>query len=225
MSFGSQLQLLALGLIAAAAASTAGAARLHPGPWLRSFTRVLAVLLVASEACWWVYAAVHRLPLAVALPLQLCDVAPLVAALALWWRWPPAAEVAYFWGLAGSTQALLTPDLPDRFPSFLFLQYIVEHGLTVVAALLLPVGLGLHPRPGALLRVTLATVGLAVIAGIADLLTGGDYMYLARPPASPTLLSLLGPWPWYLAGATVVALVLVALLELPFRWQRRFGRG
>ncbi len=116
------------------------------------------------------------------------------------------AELAYFWGLAGSTQALLTPDLPDRFPSFLFLQYIVEHGLTVVAALLLPVGLGLHPRPGALLRVTLATVGLAVIAGIADLLTGGDYMYLARPPASPTLLSLLGPWPWYLAGATVVAL-------------------
>lgn len=151
--------------------------------------------------------------------------APLVAALALWWRWPPAAEVAYFWGLAGSTLALLTPDLADRFPSFLFLQYIAEHGLTVVAALLLPVGLGLQPQPGALLRAALATVGLAVIAGAADLLTGGDYMYLARPPVSPTLLSLLGPWPWYLAGATVVALILIALLELPFRWQRRFGRG
>jgi hypothetical integral membrane protein (TIGR02206 family) len=104
------------------------------------------------------------------------------------------------------------------------MQYIAEHGLTVVAALLLPIGLGLHPRPGALLRVTLTTAGLAVIAGIADLLTGGDYMFLARPPASPTLLSLLGPWPWYLAGAAVLALVLVALLELPFRWQRRFPK-
>jgi len=224
LTFGSPLQLLALGLVATTAAITSAAVRLHPGPWLPLFTRMLAVLLVASEAIWWLYAAVHHLPLAVALPLQLCDLAPLVAALALWWRWPLAAEIAYFWGLAGSTQALLTPDLPDRFPSFLFLQYIAEHGLTVVAALLLPIGLGLHPRPGALLRVTLATAGLVVIAGIADLLTGGDYMFLARPPASPTLLSLLGPWPWYLAGAAVVALVLVALLELPFRWQRRFPK-
>jgi len=179
------------------------------------------VLLVASEASWWAYAAVHHVPLAVALPLQLCDVAPLVAAAALWWRWPLPAEVAYFWGMAGSTQALLTPDLPDRFPSFLFLQYVVEHGLTVVAALLLPVGLSLYPRQGALLRVTLATASLALIAGVADFLTGGDYMFLAQPPSSPTLLSLLGPWPWYLAGASVIALALITLLELPFRRRRR----
>lgn len=61
--------------------------------------------------------------------------------------------------------------------------------------MLLPVGLGLYLQPSALLRVAVATVGLVVIAGIADVLTGGDCMYLARPPASPTLFSPLGPWP------------------------------
>ena len=223
LGFGSPLQLLALASVAAAAAIAVAVVRRLPGPWLPAFTRLLAVLLVASEASWWVYAAVNHLPPSVALPLQLCDAAPLVAAAALWWRQPLAAEVAYFWGVAGSTQALLTPDLPDRFPSFLFLQYVVEHGLTVVAALLIPIGIGLRPRPGALLRVMVVTVGLVVVAGIADVLTGGDYLYLARPPDSPTLLSLLGPWPWYLVGATVVAVVLLVLLELPFRWQRLRG--
>ena len=60
--------------------------------------------------------------------------------------------------------------------------------------------------------------------GLADLLTGGNYLFLARPPATPTLLSLLGPWPWYPVGAAVIALALILLLELPFRWQRR-SRG
>jgi len=55
------------------------------------------------------------------------------------------------------------------------------------------------------------------VAGTADALTGGNYMYLRHAPESPTLLSLLGPWPWYIAGAAVIALALVALLSLPFR--------
>ena len=191
---------------------------------MRPFTVVLAVLLVASEASWWTYAAVRHLPLAVSLPLQICDVAPLVAALALLWRRPLAVEVAYFWGAAGCSLALITPDLPDRFPSFLFVQYIVEHGLAVVAALLLPIGLGLYPRRGAVLRVTLATAALAVVAGITDVVPGGNYMYLPRPPASPTLLALLGPWPWYVAGGTVVAVVVLVLLDLPFRLIARSTR-
>jgi len=217
MVAGSSAQLLVLAMVAAGSAVLCTAARLRPGSWVNPCVRVLAVRLVASEVAWWAYAAVHRLPLSVALPLHLCDIAPLVAAVALWTRWRPAAEIAYFWGLAGCTMALLTPDLAYAPGSFLFLQYVLEHGLTVVAALLLPIGLGLGPRPGAPVRVTLATAALAVVAGAADVLTGGNYMYLRHAPESPTLLSWLGPWPWYIGGAAVIAAALIALLDLPFR--------
>jgi hypothetical integral membrane protein (TIGR02206 family) len=217
MAAGSPVQLLVLALVAASTAILCAAARLRPGAWVAAAARILAVLLVASEVAWWVYAAVHRLPLSVALPLHLCDIAPLVAAVALWTRRPRVAEIAYFWGLAGCTMALLTPDLAYAPGSLLFLQYVLEHGLTVTASLLLPIGLGLGPRPGALVRVAFATLALAVVAGTADALTGGNYMYLRHAPESPTLLSVLGPWPWYLAGAAVIALALIALLDLPFR--------
>jgi hypothetical integral membrane protein (TIGR02206 family) len=217
LTAGSPAQLLVLALVAASTAILCAAARLRPGAWVTAAARILALLLISSEVAWWAYAAVHRLPLSVALPLHLCDIAPLVAAVALWTRWAPAAEIAYFWGLAGATMALLTPDLAFAPGSFLFTQYVLEHGLTVMAALLLPIGLGLGPRPGALVRGALATAALAVVAGTADALTGGNYMYLRHAPESPTLLSLLGPWPWYILGAAVIALALLALLELPFR--------
>ena len=197
------------------------AARRRPGPGVGLLARILAIALLAAEGSWWIYAAGRHLPLSIALPLHLCDVAPLVAAVALWWRQPLAAEIAYFWGLAGSLMALLTPDLPDAPGSFLWTQYVVEHGATVLAALLLPLAMGLAPRRGALGRAVGATAALALVAGVADLLTGGNYMFLRHPPASPTLINLLGPWPWYLGGAAVIGFGLLALLDLPFRLRRR----
>lgn len=210
-----------MALTAAVTVAISAAGRLLPGRWVDVFGRLLAVLLVAGEVSWWVYAVVNRVPLSLGLPLQLSDVAPLVAAAALWWRWWWAAELAYFWGLGGVSLALLTPDLPYPFPSFLFTQYVWVHGLTVLAAVFIPVALHLRPRSGAVVRVALATAGLAVAAAVADLVTGGDYLFLARPPATPSPLSLLGPWPWYVAGAAVIALALLVLLDLPFLWRRR----
>src|SRR5262249_36932418 len=47
--------------------------------------------------------------LANALPMQLCDWALFTISAALWWRWQAGFDVAYFWGLAGTAQALFTP--------------------------------------------------------------------------------------------------------------------
>src|SRR2546422_948572 len=74
------------------------------------------------------------------------------------------------------------------------------------------------------LPVQLCDVGGFVAAAIAivDLVTGGNYMYLRRVPAGGSLLSLMGPWPWYIAAGVLVALVVLALLDAPFHlWSRR----
>ena len=76
------------------------------------------------------------------------------------------------------------------------------------------------PRPGAAVRVFGITVAYAAVIGAFNWLTGSNYMYLAAPPENPSLLSLLGPWPWYLLSATGVAIVLFAVLDAPFRLTR-----
>ena len=121
----------------------------------------------------------------------------------------------------GIFEALLTPDLRDHFPSFPYLQFYATHDLVVLAALFLIVGLGLHPRPGSVRRIFLLTLAFTVAIALIDLVTGGNYMYLRRVPAGGSLLSLMGPWPWYIVVGAVVALVVLALLDAPFRlWSR-----
>jgi hypothetical integral membrane protein (TIGR02206 family) len=169
---------------------------------------------------WWVYLLAGGVPgsvLAQSLPLQLCDVAIFVAAAALWTRIPILVEVTYFWGLAGTVQALLTPDLPQRFPSYPYWQYYIAHGGVVAAALILVVGLRVHPRPWAVVRVAGLTLVYAGILLAVDTAAGANYMYLRVKPPSPTLLDVLGPWPWYIGCATLIAFALFAALDAPFR--------
>src|SRR3989441_9889694 len=184
------------------------AARRAAGRWIDAVAAIIALPIVVAELSWQPYVvANHEWSLGASLPVQLCDVAGFVAAAALLWRQLLLVEVAWFWGLGGTLQAVLTPDLKDHFPSFPYLQFYVTHDLVILAALFLVIGLALQPRPGAVRRIFLLTLGFAVLVGLIDLATGGNYMYLRQGPASGSLLSLIGPWPWYIAPGAVLAAV------------------
>ncbi|HET7338745.1 MAG TPA: TIGR02206 family membrane protein [Candidatus Dormibacteraeota bacterium] len=208
--------VIALGVIAVAAIALMVAGRSSPGRWLK----ILAAVLVIDEVSWWVYLLAGGVPgsrLAQSLPLQLCDVAIFIAAAALWTQNRLLVEITYFWGLAGTVQALLTPDLPQHFPSYPYWQYYIAHGGVVSAALLLVVGMRLHPRPWAAVRVAGLTLAYAAVVGIVDVLTMSNYLYLRSKPPTATLLDLLGPWPVYIVSATAIGIVLFAVLDAPFR--------
>ncbi|HEV7147899.1 MAG TPA: TIGR02206 family membrane protein [Pedococcus sp.] len=201
------------------------ACRRRPGGWVPWAGRAIAVTLAVDALVFLGTPVVQGgWSMRTSLPLALCDVALLVAAVVCWWPgWLLGVELTYFWGLAGTVQAVITPDLSAGFPQLVFFQFVVGHIGIVVAALYLVVGLQIEPRRGAVYRVFGLTTAYAVVLGLFDWGTGSNYMYLAAPPQRATLLSLLGPWPWYLLSATVVALVLLVLLDLPFRraWRRR----
>ena len=185
-------------LAAGGCAALCGAARRRPGPWRISTARVLAMVLGADAVSYSVGLAVQGTWSAkTSLPLALCNVGVLVATAACWWRRPLLVELTYFWGLAGTLQAVITPDLNVGFPHLVFFQYLVGHVGIVVAALFLVVGMGIAPRRHAVARVYAITLGYTAAVGIVDALTGANYMFLRSPPAEWTLLRVLGPWPWY----------------------------
>jgi hypothetical integral membrane protein (TIGR02206 family) len=216
---------LSLAGVAVATAMVTAAARLYPGRWTTVFARVLAVFLVVNQLSWYL-AERNSLTLQWSLPLGICEIGTFIAAAALWWRTRLLVEITYFWGLGGTIQALLTPELTGStlFPTYFYFQYYINHGGIVMAAIFLVVGLNLAPRPGAVLRLIAITFGyLVVVAGI-DVLTGGDYLFLREPPPTVSLINVLGPWPWYILSMIGLGVVVLLILNFPFWLMRRLAR-
>jgi len=218
--------LLPLGVLVVVTSLLCFAARRAPGPWLDWVAVIIALAIVLAELSWQPYVLANQSwSAAFSLPVQLCDVGGFMAAAALIWRQALLVEIAYFWGLGGTLQALLTPDLRDHFPTFPYLQFYATHDLVVLAALFLVIGLRLQPRRDSVRRIFLLTLAFTAAIALIDLVTGGNYMYLRRVPAEGSLLSLMGPWPWYIAVGVLVASVVLVLLDAPFRlWSRRADR-
>jgi len=219
------LATLVATVVAATTLCLAGRRQHGPSRWVVVANWLLAAALLVTSGLWLATTiGGQRFSPATSLPFALCDFAALVAAAALVTRAPLLVELTYFWGLAGTLQSLLTPDLNVGWPSLQFVEYVVAHAAIVCAALFLVVGQRLAPRPRAVPRIWLITVGYSALVGAIDAITGGNYMYLRRPPGNWTLLRVLGPWPWYIASAAGVAIILFTLLDAPF-WRGRAARA
>jgi hypothetical integral membrane protein (TIGR02206 family) len=183
--------------------------------WLRWPARTLAAVILAGWAGEYLAEAVRGTwDVRYSLPLQLTDAASASAIVALLTRRRLAIELLYFWSFSASLQAVLTPDLGRTFPSFFYFTYFAYHIGAVVAALLLVFGCGLYPRRRAILWAYPLTLAWAAIAGTGDVLSGGNYMYLRFKPVHNSLLSVMGPWPWYIAAGAGIGLVLFGVLQL-----------
>ena len=222
------MDLLSAEHVGAVAATAAAAAAAVPAArrWPVASSRALAVLIGATYVVEHASFVVRgRWALDFNLPLHLTDVVTVVSVLALWTARPLLVELTWFWALTASLQAVLTPDLGADFPELLYWTFFITHGGAVVAAVLLVVGRGIAPRAGAVGRAFGATLVVAAAAAIANVVTGGNYMWLREKPDSASLLDVMGPWPWYILTAAVLALVLFTLLDLPFRAARRGRRS
>lgn len=223
--------LAALAVMVLAVGGSVAAARRRPGPWIDWFARALALAIFLAWAGEYVYdAAIGTWTVRFTLPLQLTDVVSWCAIVGLLSRRRGVVELLYFWAFTATLQAVLTPDLGQTFPNVLYFTYFTYHVGAIVAASFLVWGLGIRPRRGAVWRVFAATLAWAAVAGTADAITGGNYMYLAWKPSHASLLSVLGPWPYYIAGAAGVALAMLWLVEgatrllaLGLGWPRPVG--
>ncbi len=183
-----------------------------------SIRRVAAFVLLGNELISWVWAALHGV---VRVPLQLCDLALFLMVAALWSLHPAVTGLAYFWGMAGSLQAILTPDLRDGFPDYWWVKFFITHCGVVLSTVYLAVTGRVAPTPRSVWRVWGLTNLYAAAAGVVNWAFGTNYGYLARKPMQPSLLDFFGPWPWYILVMEVVALGVLFLAYVPFIQSRK----
>jgi hypothetical integral membrane protein (TIGR02206 family) len=197
------------------------AAFVRKSRWPRSermIGRLLAGMLLVNYIGYEIYLAMTEgLAWQKALPFQLCDwamIAIIVALLTGRERW---LEVAYFWGIGGTLQAIITPDLKYAFPDIHFLTFFVAHSGVVVAIAFMMIVKKFRPHWLSIVRTFAWSELYFVVTITVDLLTGENYGYLLRKPAAASLLDALSSQPvLYILEMHLLALIFFVVLYLPF---------
>jgi len=184
------------------------------------FDRVFAVAIVAVNVPLQI---IQFLPgewnLQTSLPLQLCDWAWLVAAIALWKRSRLAGTITYLWALTLSIQGVLTPDLGTPYPGARWWMFWAMHLLIIWAAVYIVWGMRIRPTWRAYGQTVAITFVWLIATFCFNLVVGTNYGYVNGKPSRPSALDLLGPWPWYVAAEIAVIATIWALMVGP--WTRR----
>jgi len=219
--------LAVLALTAVGAVALVAFARRHRADRTGAALRLALAALMLAGVLGYVGAELRlgQVALVEFLPLHLCDAAIFVGVFALVTRHPVACELLYFWAFAGSTLAMVTPEVIWAFPDWRFVVFFLMHGLTVIAAAALTFGFGCRPRRGAAWRVSGLTIAYAAFVAVLNLLLDANFLYLRAKPVTPTLLDRFGPWPWYVFVSAAIGLALFQVLALPFRASGTASRG
>jgi hypothetical integral membrane protein (TIGR02206 family) len=181
------------------------------------FSRRISIFLVITVV---IFSAIkiyfNRFNLLIDLPISLCNLFAVLAPLLFWRPNQRRLEVIYFLVMAGTLQAMLTPDLYVGFPSNEFFKYWIVHGGLVVLVIHNIFAFQMYPR----LKGILITFGWLNVYSLAlyglNLLMGANYLYLMHKPGNASVLDLLGPWPLYILVGELLAMVFFALFYLPF---------
>jgi hypothetical integral membrane protein (TIGR02206 family) len=184
----------------------------------RAIVAVLSAVLVLNYVAYLFFIRSHGV---VAwqqmLPLQMCDWGMVVVIVAMWTgnqRW---FEVAYFWGIGGTLQAVLTPNLRYGFPDWRFISFFTSHCGIIVGVVFLMLTRRYRPYPMSIVRVFLWSEFYFVVTLIVDELTGFNYGFLLHKPEAFSILSFLSDSrPLYLLELHGVAIVFFVGLYAPF---------
>ena len=202
----------------AVSAALIAAARAANHPLFDKVLRwTLAFFLLAD---WVAYLAMFYLngwlALGNVLPLNLCDWATVAVAVTLLYPNQRSYELSYFWALAGTLLASITPDLEYDFPDVRFLFFFFYHAIIITSVLYLTFALRMRPVAGSIRRVIAWTLAYVAVAGTADWLLGTNYGFLRAKPQVATLFDSMPPWPWYIAESFLIGVSAMLILYVPF---------
>jgi hypothetical integral membrane protein (TIGR02206 family) len=158
-------------------------------------------------------------------PIQICDLVALAVPLALLTRWRPLRAVLYFWGLALSSQGVLTPDLREGPARLWFWAFWLLHGAIIGTALYDIAGRRYRPAWKDFRYAYLGSWAYFLLVLPFDLAFGYNYGYVGRSrPDQPSLIDVLGPWPQRLVAIIVLVSLAMLVLLLPWEIERIWSR-
>ena len=177
----------------------------------------MAILLWMDEASWHIWNLYWGHWNVSLLPFHICSLLVWLTGFMLIFKIRWIYEFAYFIGIGGAMQALLTPDAGIYgFPHYRIFQTFISHGLLITSAIFMTTVEGFRPTWKSFWRVVIGLNLYAVLIYPLNLLLGTDFLYINSKPVTASLLDALPRWPYYLIYMELLGLAIFLLLYLPF---------
>ncbi|WP_435922257.1 YwaF family protein [Paenibacillus sp. DYY-L-2] len=195
---------------------TRGAIRSHRG-WRRAVRfGLLAVLLLSEISLNLWYLTQDVWDIRHTLPLELCSITLLLSIVMLWTRSKGWYEILLFAGIGGALQAFVTPNLAYGFPHFRFFQFFIAHSAIILAPLYMTWIEQVKPSWKSVWKTMLFLNVVALAVGLLNAAIGANYMFLLHKPDTPSILDMLGPYPFYLLAEEAIALLIFTVMYTVF---------
>ena len=150
------------------------------------------------------------------LPLYLCSLMALLIPIFSYYRKYWMFEVLVFWIIAGTIQAVVTPDIAFGFPSFDYFRYWIVHlGLLSIIFYAIFV-LEMRPRFKSVFISFFALQLYVIFMVTINFLLDANYFYLNEKPNSASLLDYFGEWPYYIIVTQLIIIPLFLIIYLGF---------
>ena len=151
------------------------------------------------------------------LPIHMCDLSEIFLAAFLLGGPKILYKCAFFWGLAGASMAIITPDIPVIDLDYAF--FMIGHGMIVIGVMYATISLGNRPYAKDILTVSLITAFvLFPIVYLINLILGepANYWYLIAKPAGASLMDAFPEPPYHLLITTPLAIATFCLIYIPY---------
>ncbi|MFI3167865.1 MAG: TIGR02206 family membrane protein [Bacillota bacterium] len=182
---------------------------------IRYTIAIIFILQQIAFTTWKI--AIGEYQLSEILPCHLCAITIYMSVYSLLSRDKRLYPLIYFTGFCGALQALLTPSMSGyNFPHFRFFEYFTSHSTIIIVIVYFLITDGIQIKAKEFIKSFLSLQVLGIFAMIVNLLTGGNYMFLAYKPDSSSVFNLLADWPYYILQLELVAFVFMAIFSVPY---------
>lgn len=163
------------------------------------------------------------------LPLHLCGIQIFLMPLMLKTKLPLLKNFVYLTAFPGALAALLFNETVFyKYPVFHFqsIQTFVIHTLIMIVPIFLMVFEGFRPQLKYILPSTGLIALIALFDGFVNVVTGGNYLFIASAPADTPIawVADVTGWPGYIPVMIIIVVIIWLILVLPFAITEKFNK-
>lgn len=184
-----------------------------------------AISLIIFELTYHIWMMVNgNWKVSHAIPLELCSISLFLTVFLLLTGKKIIYEILLFTALLGASQAIFTPLLNFDFPHFRYFHFFYTHLMMIWTVLYFTWVKGYRPTIWSVVKLFVFLNVMMPIIMFINKLVDGNYMFLSHKPKSPSLLDVLGPYPFYILSMEGLVISLSLLVWLIFREKNEIKR-